>query len=97
MQRYFAYTRLDDGTGAPAPLATIAVYTSGTLTIAPIYADDEGTLIDNPLTADALGFFAFHAMPGLYDIAISGGGILKPYTWAEVLILDTRLTSLTFP
>jgi hypothetical protein len=91
MQRFFAYTRKDDGTGAPAPLASISVYVSGTLTPASLFSDELGTTLVNPLTADTLGFFAFYALPGLYDIAISGGGILNPYTWAEVLLLDTRI------
>jgi hypothetical protein len=92
MQRFFAYALLDDGTGNGAPFALITVHTDGTQVLTDVYADEIGTVQSNPLVADVEGYFQFYAMPGVYDVVLSGGGIVTPYTWTGILLVDTRLS-----
>lgn len=98
MERFFSYSRIL-ATGAPAPLATITVWDSGTFNLSSIFSDDGITPKANPFTTDAAGFFFFYAANALYDIQISGGGIPTPYTWGAVhlngLISINGLTSNT--
>jgi len=86
MEKYQGYSRIL-ATGAPAPNATVTVYyPSGTLTLASIYSDDGVTPKANPFTADADGYFSFYAAAGDYDVRLSGGGIVTPYTWGDITI-----------
>src|SRR5258706_13087656 len=81
MERFSNYSRIL-ATGAPAPLATVTVYfPAGTLNIASIFSDNGVTPQANPFTTDSDGFFGFYATSGDYDVRISGGGIVTPYTW----------------
>ncbi|WP_431509864.1 hypothetical protein [Variovorax sp. DAIF25] len=52
-------------------------------TVASIYSDNSGTVAPNPLTTDSVGYFAFYAADGRYDIAITGS---DGYT--DVVIAD---------
>lgn len=86
MQRFSAYSRIL-ATGAPAPSATITVYfPAGTLNLASIFSDDGVTPLANPFTATADGLINFYAADGDYDIRLSGGGIVTPYTWGDVTL-----------
>jgi hypothetical protein len=86
MQRIFGYSRLLT-TGAPAPSATVTVYAAGTLTLASIFGDNLSTPTPkaNPFTADTSGFFFFYGPDARYDVRFSGGGIVSPYSWGDVL------------
>ncbi len=55
---------------------------------ADIFEADGVTPKANPFTADVNGFFFFLAENGRYDIRLSGGGIVTPYVWADVLLAD---------
>lgn len=74
----------------PAPACTVAVYIAGTLSLASLYSDNVGTPKSNPTTSAAAtpfaGYFDFYVATGRYDIRLSGGGILIPYTWGDVCI-----------
>ena len=87
MERYFNYSRLAPASSQPALGATIAVYLTGTLTLAPLFSDNLATPTpkSNPFTADATsGFFYFYTHLPSVDIRFSGGGIVTPYTWGDV-------------
>jgi hypothetical protein len=82
MQRIQGFARLDDGTGAIAPSATVTVYETGGTTLATIYSDNlaSPTPKANPFTAAASGYWFFYAAGGKrYDVQVSGGGIATPY------------------
>lgn len=67
------------------PFAVIAVYISGTTTLATIYSDDTGTPLSNPFTADADGYWIFWAAAGvLLDVEMSGG--IPPFSAAFTLV-----------
>ncbi|KKM21814.1 hypothetical protein LCGC14_1631660, partial [marine sediment metagenome] len=83
MQRFNNYSRLL-ATGAPAPNATVTVYDAGTLDLATIFSDNGVTPLANPFTTDGDGFFFFYAAAGEYDVRLSDGGIVAPYTWGDV-------------
>jgi hypothetical protein len=60
--------------------ATVNVYLAGTVTFATIYADNNKTSKDNPITTDADGEFEFYAENGKYDLytVYSGSTDTKP-------------------
>lgn len=87
MQRVYGYTRILS-TGAPAPLASVTVYDAGTLNVSTIYSDNILTPKANPFVAASDGFFFFYAANGRYDVTFSGGGIVTPYTWGDVVLND---------
>lgn len=91
MQRFFSYSRIL-ATGEPAPLATVSVRVSPGGVLAPIFSDQIGTPKANPFLADANGFLYFIAANGVYDVTLSGGGIVAPYTWAEVQLSDLGIS-----
>ena len=51
---------------------SVLITLAGTSTPATIYSDDGITLVTNPLTTDANGYFEFYAADGLYDITVNG-------------------------
>lgn len=93
MQRFWAYSRILL-TGAPAPGATVTVYTptGQVLLLADLFADnlDPPTPLANPFTSDVSGYLYFYAANGHYDVRLSGvpAGIPTPYTWADILLSD---------
>lgn len=91
MQKYQNYSRIL-ATGKPAPLAVIAVHPRGSGAYAAIFEDDGVTPKANPFMADADGYFSFLAANGRYDIGLSSGGIVTPYAWTDILLLDTCTT-----
>lgn len=91
MLRWQGYTRLNSGAApsSPAPSATISVYTTRTSNLALLYAAND--LLQpkgNPFTAGTDGYGFFYAANGRYDVVVSGGGIVAPYTVADVALYD---------
>lgn len=66
------------------PGATVAVYLTGTVTLATIYSDSSLTPKSNPFTADSEGRYEFYIAPGDYDLRFSGTGIASPFTRTKV-------------
>lgn len=97
VERYQNYSRLAPESAQPAPNATITVYEAGTLTLADIFADNNvsPTPKANPFTADSSGYFFFYAANGRYDVRLSGGGIVTPFTWGDVLLSEGGIDSYT--
>lgn len=87
-------------TNAPlglAPGATVTVYNAGTLGLASLSTNVNGTIpLGNPFVADVNGFYAYYVNPvaGNVDEQLSGGGITAPYTLVNVLSLDPVIQSL---
>lgn len=80
---------------ASFPLATVTVYTAGTLTLAPIYSDSIGTVKANPFTASSTGYWFLYGPPGgCYNIKFSGGGITSPYTITNTCISGSTSTGI---
>lgn len=95
----YAFVRppLPNVTNAPlglAPGATITIYASGTTTPVALYADQAGTVIGNPVTADVDGFFSVYLLPLPVDVQFAGGGIVTPYTIGDAIPLDPRIPGL---
>lgn len=88
MERAFGYSRIL-ATGAPAPNATITVRNASTPTLSTLFSDNGVTPKTNPFTADTAGYWFFYAANGRYDITLSGGGIVTPYTLSDVVVLDS--------
>jgi hypothetical protein len=55
--------------------ATVTVYVTGTLTLAPLFVDDGITPGSNPVFTNNLGVFNFYVADGRYDIQVSGPNI----------------------
>ena len=72
------------------PSCTITVYDVGTLNLASIFSDDAGTAKANPFTASATGFWFWYADDARYDVRLSGGGIVTPFTIGDILLDDTK-------
>jgi hypothetical protein len=70
------------------PSCTVTVYITGTLTLASIFADNLGTTLSNPFTANNDGSWGFYASNGIYDVNFSNGGIPTPFTLGGNLIND---------
>lgn len=89
MERFFAYARVLATAVPPAPAPTITVYNAGTLNLSSIFSDNGVTPKANPFTAGTDGFLFFYAANGRYDVKVSGGGVATPYTWSDILLLDS--------
>ena len=75
------------------PGCTVTVYISGTLTLAPIFSDNIGTVKANPFTADAVtGAWFYYTNDGTNDVKLSGGGIPTPFTLGAISIIDPFYT-----
>ncbi len=86
MERVSGFSRIL-ATGAPAPSCTVTVYDTGTVNLSTVYSDDLAapTPKANPFLADASGFWFFYASGAKrYDVVLSGGGIVAPYTLADL-------------
>jgi hypothetical protein len=74
------------------PGCTVTVYVTGSSgTLATLYADNNGTGLANPFTADSYGRWFFYASGGYYDVSISDGGMPTPYTFGAIDAVDTCL------
>ena len=96
MKRYQGVVQ--DQTGRPVQGASIAVYSSGTVTpLITIYQAGGSRTApatqQNPMTSDANGEFSFAAADGNYDLSITGGNIASK-TIPNIILVD-ELT--TFP
>lgn len=69
------------------PNCTITVYERGTLTLANIYSDNSGTVQANPFTASNTGYWFFYGS-GRFDVRLSNGGILSPFTLGDIKLQD---------
>lgn len=86
MQRFFEFARAYPSAES-APAAEITVYEKGTLTLASIFGDNNGTPKANPFTSDALSGFFFFYGDGRYDVKIDPV-IGTTYTLGDVLLQD---------
>jgi hypothetical protein len=96
-EKRFGYCQAQN-TGARSTGCTVTVYQTGTLTLATIYADNIGTPLANPFTANATsGLWAYYADNGRYDVQFSGGNptISPSYTLSDYLFLDLATPSNT--
>lgn len=69
LKTYFA----QDRNGSLIPLANVAVYLTGTTTLATGLKKVDGSTLANPFTADADGKIQFYAPDGIYDMQVSLG------------------------
>ena len=82
------FTRLNNS-GQPAPSATVTVYNKGTNILSFLFlSNNVAQPKANPFTAGTDGAWLFYAANGRYDILISGGGIVNPYTLSDVALYD---------
>lgn len=89
MVRFWNYARLNPGSSEPALGATVEVFDAGTLVLSTIYSDDGVTPQANPFVADsATAYFKWYAADGEYDVRLSGGGIVTPYTWGDISLVS---------
>ena len=101
MQRYSHQVRVNSGTpppvvdlGAPVATPTISVFDAGTLDLSTIFSDNlvAPTVLANPFTGTATGFFFFYARGGSqrYDVQVSGGtpAIATPYIIEGDILLE---------
>ena len=69
------------------PGCLVSVYLTGTLTLVPLYSDNDGTPLSNPFTVSTpSGFFYVDATH--VDTQFSGGGISPTFTTGDVVALD---------
>lgn len=76
-----------DRNGNVLPGASVLVKTYPAGTTATIYSDNGVTSVNNPLTTDAYGQFAFYAADGRYSLTISGSNITT-YTIDDIPLLE---------
>jgi hypothetical protein len=76
---------------ASYPFATVTVFLTGTTTLAILFADNQGTPLANPFTADTNGHWFFYAANGRYDVMFSGGTLPAAWTMGDVLLYDPGL------
>lgn len=69
LKTYFA----QDRNGSLIPSATVAIYLTGTTTLASGLTTVSNAPLANPFTADADGKIQFHAPDGIYDMQVSLG------------------------
>lgn len=74
------------------PSCTVTIYAAGTVTLASIYADDNGTAKANPFTAASDGQYFFYADDGRYDVRLAGTG-MTTFTRGDWELLDWRFLS----
>lgn len=72
---------------------TVAVYLSGTNTLASIYSNNTGTAQANPFTSSATGLYFFYVNDGTYDLTFSGSNIGTPFTLGATPAIDPYYTS----
>jgi hypothetical protein len=56
--------------------------------LATIYSDNNNTVLGNPFVAQTNGQWIAYAAQGRYDITMSGGGLLGPVTYTDVVLFD---------
>ena len=68
------------------PYALITVFLTGTTILAALYADNLGTPLPNPFTANSSGYWYFYAANGRYDVRLSSPH--GSWTMGDVLLND---------
>ena len=93
MRKYFG-TLTQSPSGAILAGAQVRVKTTGGA-LAPIFSDGSGTVLGNPVTTDANGFYQFYIADGTYTLEFLRGGIqiLPPLTDVEIYDLDELTAS----
>jgi hypothetical protein len=76
----------EPGSGRTRPGALVTVYHANTITLATLYADDDVTVLANPIQADGLGEVTFRVAAGPYDISASWNGS-QPKVTQDVIAL----------
>jgi len=85
---------VDPATGQSRAAANLRVYLAWTFNLATLYADDEVTLLPNPLLSDSAGRVAFKVQDGEYDIEVSGSGFeTYKITLVQAMDKDGYVTS----
>lgn len=88
MVRWYGFSRLNNS-GSPAPGATVTVYQKASDVLAVLYSQDSAAFPKaNPFVAGDDGFAYFYAINGRYDVQFSGGGIVTPWSYGDVVLYD---------
>jgi len=87
---------LDPASGRARPGAWVTIFWSNTLSLAPLYADDDATALPNPLQADGLGMAICRVNPGIYDVSMTWEGAL-PTVVEDVLAWTPEAAVLVEP
>ena len=66
------------------PQCVVTVYYTGTTRLAALFSDDNNTVLGNPFTANANGYWFFYVDAGRYDVKFSQGGISTPFTLGDI-------------
>lgn len=72
---------------ASHPSCTVTVYVHGG-GLATIYADNNGTPLANPFTAQSGGRWQAYSNDGRYDITLSGAGFSQTVTYSDIILCD---------
>lgn len=88
LKTYFA----QDRNGSLIPLANVAVYLTGTTTLATGLQKVDGSTLANPFTADADGKIQFYAPDGIYDMQVSLGSNTGVKVTFQCLDVQQQLT-----
>lgn len=88
MIRWQGFSRLNNS-AQPAASSTLTVYNKGLNTLPFLYAANDALQPKgNPFTVGTDGYGFFYAANGRYDLVFSGGGIVTPYTLADIALFD---------
>lgn len=80
-------------TSSPPTYTSPVAYSMGAATApAPIFTAN-GSVLSNPFTATAQGYWQFYAANGQYDVKLSGGGFPSPVTRGSQNIIDPLTVS----
>lgn len=88
LKTYFA----QDRTGNLIPSAVVAIYLTGTTTLATGLKNVSGANLANPFTADADGKIQFYAPDGIYDMQVSLGSTTGVKVTFQCLDVQQQLT-----
>lgn len=84
------HSAIIDAVSGGGKAATISVYDTGTSDLATIYADIDGGSKGNPFVTDSLGRFSFFVNSGIFDIEVSGVGVVT-YKLEGVSLIDMSI------
>lgn len=88
LKTYFA----QDRNGSLIPLANVAVYLTGTTTLATGLKKVDGSTLANPFTADADGKIQFYAPDGIYDMQVTLGSVSGVKVTFQCLDLNQQVS-----
>jgi hypothetical protein len=86
------HSAIIDAVSGGGKQATITVYESGTTDLATIYSNTSGGSLGNPFDTDSMGRFSLFVDSGVYDIQVSGLGIVT-YKLEGISLLDFSVPS----